>query len=237
VGLPFGAEGFLGLFVGMVNRINRHIEERIDMYKNHRVAVTMTSWTKRIGNCEQVIRALLNNTVKPDVLFLNLAEIEFPNKESDLPSGLVELSKSEPTFRINWVSGPNTKPWKKIFPILQYLDDDDLVIIVDDDLDIDPKLVETRVDEFDEHNGKCAISGGLRYASTHLNIPIFNLTTYNTVCPTTLLQKKMLNGWESIFCKELYNPYGEATYDDDCAYSLLALLNGFSVVPSKRLSI
>ena len=38
-------------------------------------------------------------------------------------------------------------------------------------------------------------------------------------------------------CREMYNPHGEATYDDDCAYSILCLLNGFKILPSKYMSI
>lgn len=47
----------------------------------------------------------------------------------------------------------------------------------------------------------------------------------------------MLAGWQDLFCKELYNPYGEATYDDDCVYSLLCLLNGYTIVPSRKISV
>ena len=128
----------------------------------------------------------MNNTVKPDIVYLNLAMVEFPNKEANLPKDLVQLSKDDSTFKINWVEGPNTKPWKKVFPILDYLDDDDLIIIVDDDCDIDPCLVELRIKEFNEHEGKFAISGGGCYPSTHLNIPLLGVTQYNTICPTSI---------------------------------------------------
>lgn len=51
------------------------------MYKNHKVVVTMTSWKKRLGNCASVVRTVLNNTFKPDIVFLNLSEEEFPKRE------------------------------------------------------------------------------------------------------------------------------------------------------------
>ena len=59
------------------------------MYKNHKVVVTMTSWPKRIGNCHWVVKSILNNTVKPDAVYLNLSVAEFPNKDADLPKDLV----------------------------------------------------------------------------------------------------------------------------------------------------
>ena len=79
------------------------------------------------------MRRVLDNTLKPDILFLNLSEAEFPSKEADLPRELVQLSKDDSTFRINWVPGPNTKTMKKIFPVLPLVDDDDLLIYIDDD--------------------------------------------------------------------------------------------------------
>lgn len=51
----------------------------------------MTSWTKRIGNCAQVIKTVLNNTLKPDVVYLNLSQEEFPNGERDIPMELVSM--------------------------------------------------------------------------------------------------------------------------------------------------
>ena len=55
------------------------------MFNNHRVVVTMTSWTKRVGNCVKVIQSVLDNTMKPDLVFLNLSLEEFPNRNKDLP--------------------------------------------------------------------------------------------------------------------------------------------------------
>ena len=55
------------------------------MLQNHKVVVTMTSWTKRIGNCASIVKSLLGNTLKPDVVYLNLSTEEFPEKEANLP--------------------------------------------------------------------------------------------------------------------------------------------------------
>ena len=65
------------------------------MFNGHKVVVTMTSWTKRIGNCYQVVKSILNNTMKPDMVYLNLSIAEFPNKEQDLPRDLVQLTQEQ----------------------------------------------------------------------------------------------------------------------------------------------
>lgn len=72
------------------------------MFNNQKVVVTMTSWTKRIGNCVKVIQSILENTVIPDIVFLNLSIEEFPNRLNDLPKDLVELSLKNPKVKIGW---------------------------------------------------------------------------------------------------------------------------------------
>ena len=62
----------------------------------------MTSWSKRIGNCVKVIQSILDNTVKPDIVFMNLSLEEFTNRQKDLPRDLVELSLKNPKVKIGW---------------------------------------------------------------------------------------------------------------------------------------
>lgn len=90
--------------------------------------------------------------MKPDIVFLNLSLEEFPNRLKDLPRDLVELSLKNPIVKIHWVPGPNTKSMKKVFPILKYLDDNDMIITCDDDMDIPNNFVKVRVEEFLEHD-------------------------------------------------------------------------------------
>ena len=189
----------------------------------------MTSWTKRIQNCSYVINSILKNTVKPDTIFLNLSVEEFPNKWNDLPYELIDLSQKNPIFKINWVDGTNTKSMKKVFPILQYIEDDDIIIIVDDDLDIPINFIQIRLTEFREHWFRFPISGGTN-PKYHLNLPLYN-TRYNSLTPTSIFTKKMLCGYEKLWCNELVN-----TYNDDTIHTMLCLSNGYYPIPSKYLS-
>ena len=189
----------------------------------------MTSWSKRIGNCVKVIQSILDNTVKPDIVFLNLSLEEFPNRLKDLPRDLVELSLKNPIVKIHWVPGPNTKSMKKVFPILKYLDDNDMIITCDDDMDIPNNFVKVRVEEFLEHDQKFIISGGTN-PKWHINKKLYN-TRYNTITCTSIFQKKMLNGWERLICNDIV-----CTYNDDFFYTLIVLSNGYRILPSKYLS-
>ena len=42
---------------------------------------------------------------------------------------------------------------KKVFPILQYLEDDDIIIDIDDDMLLPKDFIESRINDF-ERNGK-----------------------------------------------------------------------------------
>ena len=48
-----------------------------------KIIASMTSWPKRICNVATVLKSLLNQKIKPDLIELNLSLLEFPNKESD----------------------------------------------------------------------------------------------------------------------------------------------------------
>lgn len=157
-----------------------------DLSGGRKVVAAITSWTARIDQVHLVVEGFLSGTVVPDAVFVSLSVEEFPGRESDLPDSLLYLGRN-PVVKINWVDGPNTKPWKKVFPVLKFLNDDDLILMVDDDCIIDPKLVETRIREFDAQYGRFAISGGGCYKRTHLNIPLLDGYVYNTICPTSLV--------------------------------------------------
>jgi len=171
----------------------------------------------------------LNNTVKPDIVYLNLAIVEFPNKEKGLPKNLVQLSQEDVTFKINWVNGPNTKSMKKVFPILKYLNDDDIIIDIDDDLLLPNDFVETRLVEFAEHNCQFPISGG-NNPKWHLNKPLFDLQ-YNCLTATSIFQKKMLFGYDRVLNDNIIG-----TYNDDVVYTMLCLSNGYFPIPTKKLT-
>ncbi len=115
------------------------------------IVVSLTSWTKRITYVKQVVESIMNNTVKPDRVYLNLSSTEFLGIE--LPKDLVEYFDSDDRLIINWVDGPNTKAMKKIFPILDYLQDDDIIIDADDDILFPEDFIESRLSDFDKWVG------------------------------------------------------------------------------------
>ena len=185
------------------------------------VIVTMTSWVKRIGNVKKVIESVMNNTVKPDRLYLNLSLTEFYGIE--LPEDLVEYFNSDERLIINWVDGENTKSMKKVFPILEYLDDDDIIIDSDDDILFPIDLIESRLKDFEKYGEKYPITS---------NTSKCGIGDAIVISPLSLFQKKMLSNWDKYVDDIVLH-----TYNDDRTYLYILYLNGYIAKPSSKYSV
>lgn len=128
-----------------------YLKDRYDIIKykeKNKIIGALTSWEKRIGNCYDVIYNMLyNQTVTMDKLYLTLSIDEFKNKEADLPAYLVNLAEVEDRFEINWIK-ENTKCMKAVFPILEKITDDDIILKMDDDIMYPEDYIENRIIDY-----------------------------------------------------------------------------------------
>lgn len=182
------------------------------------IVVTLTSWTKRIGNVKKVVESIMESTVKPDRVYLNLSREEFMGVP--LPKDLIEYFYSDDRLIINWVDGPNTKTFKKLFPILQYLEDDDIIMEMDDDFLAPPDLIECRLKDFE--------SLGMRHPITS-NLSRASIGDTFVVAPTPMFSKKMVANWERFVDDTVIN-----TYNDDRTLLYIFWLNGYRTRPCSR---
>lgn len=182
------------------------------------IVVTMTSWPRRIGNVKKVVESIMRNTVQPDRLYLNLSSEEFADEE--LPKDLVELFGSDDRLIMNWVPGENTKTFKKMFPILQYLDDDDIILECDDDFTLPSDFIQCRLKDFETNDRKHPVSG---------NPGLSSLGETCVVAPTTIFTKRMVANWEKFVNDTVLN-----TYNDDRTLLYMFWLNGYTVKPCTR---
>ena len=116
---------------------------------------------------------------------------------------------------------------KKVFPILPYLEDDDLIIYIDDDFLFPRGFVQNRVEDFIANGCKYAISAWCGNSGTSM---LTTLTGFHISCssqPSSLVAKKMLAGYE-VFYNNSDVCYRSA---DDSLYTLLVTLNGYTYVP------
>ena len=68
--------------------------------KSPRLIVSLTSFPDRMYDIHYAVYSLLNQTKKPDMLVLYLAEDEFKKKREELPQKLTELEKKGLTKKL-----------------------------------------------------------------------------------------------------------------------------------------
>ena len=179
--------------------------------------ITMTSWTARINNVLAVLKTVINQTVLPNTVYLNLSKTEFDG--IDLPADLLTFINKYPFIKINWVDGPNTRPFKKIFPILRFLNDDDIIINIDDDMILPKTFIESRLADFKYY--RTCISGIQNKINGYANGLLPEVRHY--LGPGSVFQKKMFKNWDRLLNDEIID-----TKHDDAFYCFMAWLNGWT---------
>ena len=188
------------------------------------IVVAMTSWIKRIDSVKRVVESIMANTVIPDRVYLNLSKTEFESNGVQLPQDLVDYFNSDERLIINWVEGENTKCMKKIFPILEYLDDDDIIISADDDILFPCDLIENRVNDFNNFGKKYSITSNTKRASAFIDMYV--------VSAVSLFTKRMLKNWDKYIDIDIIN-----TYNDDRTYLYMLWLNGYLNKPCTKYNV
>ena len=183
------------------------------------IVVCMTSWVKRIKNVRPIVENVMRGILQPDRLYLSLSVVEFPNKENDLPKSLVNYFNSDERLIINWVEGKNTKCMKKVFTVLQYINDDDIIIPMDDDIMYPLDYIEKRVGEYKTHFQP--ISGiGVNKKNKFYTVKLNDM--FRNLGGGCLFTKKMMNHWEEYVDEKLLK-----SNNDDTCYAMLEWLNGY----------
>lgn len=188
------------------------------------IVVTLTSWVKRINNVKTVVESVMKNTLQPDRLYLNLSKTEFEG--IDLPKDLVDYFQSDERLIINWVEGENTKTMKKVFPILKYLSDDDIIINIDDDALIPIEFIRNRYNEFIRKKSPITSCNNPKYHYINKVLKIWSCGA------GSIFQKKMLNGYDKFMNDELIK-----SFNDDWCYTTLLWLNGYRFIPCDSYSM
>lgn len=103
--------------------------------------VSLTSWKKRIDIVHNAIESIMNQTVKPDKIVLNLSLDEFPSGNDELPENLTSLIENG--LEIGWVK-KNSRSFKKLIPTLDKYRDA-IVMTIDDDIVYPNDFIEKKI--------------------------------------------------------------------------------------------
>ena len=120
---------------------------------------------------------------------------------------------------LNWVD-TNWKSFKKVFPVLPYLEDDDIIIDIDDDTLLPKDFIESRMKDFRNNGSESPVTSNLCFT---MNMDSLVLSSYS------LFQKKMLANHERFLCDTVLN-----TFNDDRTYLYLTYMNGYRLKPCTK---
>lgn len=94
--------------------------------------ISMTSWRRRIRDVGPVLFSFLQLEPACDFrVVLVLSSDEFPGKDREIPEELVRL-RTHPRFELLW-TGPNTRAFKKYFPVRRKYPDIPIITVDDDE--------------------------------------------------------------------------------------------------------
>lgn len=187
--------------------------------------VSFTSWTKRIKYCKHTVDLMMNQTVLPNKIILNLAEEEFQNKEKDLPNDLVEEAINNELFEIYWVK-ENTTVWKKIIPTMDRFPND-LVFSIDDDIEYPSNYIEEMHKTY------------LKYSRNHPVVAYKSIQhgLFFHSGPFTLTSRRFYGEHLSkIYENLVHRELKTHNWQSDSVYSYAALLNSITYVPCNTIN-
>jgi len=104
--------------------------------RNHHIVVSITSFPARFKTLHLAIKSILNQNMKPDLIFLCLTKEEVKD-ESELPQSVLELKKYGLQI---YFADDNLKPHNKYFYAMKCFHNS-LIITVDDDNMYDKNLI------------------------------------------------------------------------------------------------
>lgn len=205
------------------------------------IIISLTSTSVRLPVLKYTLTSLLEQSIKPDRIVLNLSKDKYLIDQgiNEVPSWLEKLSR-DGEIEIKWVK--NTGPYRKFLPIYEECSDDDWIVTCDDDV-IYGKYWLASLIECAKQNPNSIICGRARIPvksiagnyQSYLNWPLAPLGSsgFNLV-PTgvsgILYRKKLLD--EYIMTSDAYKQL--APKQDDLWFNLARVIKGADVVVSEN---
>ena len=188
------------------------------MVIKEKLYVSLTSWYKRINNVSKVVESLLNQTIKPDKIIVNLCTYDFPYMEENLPQDLLDLVNNNSNVEIYWFI-ENYKAFKKHLRVLEIAEDDALIMSADDDHLYPKNFIETMYMSYCYYGKKHPVTANKL-------ILCHNIWTFNG--PGTLYKR---SDWPKDYKKYLSENILKNTLDD-IVVTVLFALNNVLVMPA-----
>ena len=145
--------------------------------KKQRIIVSLSTLPSRVGNLYRVLNSILENEIKPDIVYVNIPKYSNrEKKEYYIPENLKRMEN----VKINIVDqdyGPITKLYPTLF---EERNPDTIIICIDDDKEYDKKLIGHLVSVSDLYPNECVCVSGwsfinLGFVALPISLPINNI--------------------------------------------------------------
>ena len=202
-------------------------------FHHENIYVTLTSWKGRINFIHKNLENLLENSIKPKKIILNLAIEEFPNQYSELPKEIKLLLRKYLNFEIYWVK-KNNNVFKKLIPTINRFKND-LIISVDDDILYPKNLIKNMLKCYNKIGRKNPVSFGKKSSDWNISGTIIN-SHYGagSIVKYKYFNNKINEIYLNTTEKRIIN---NTKCPDDLLYTYAALLNGYKYIRCKEYSI
>jgi hypothetical protein len=128
--------------------------------KNNRIVVSLTTLPSRLKNINPVIESILNNTIQPDIIYLNIPKI---SKREKVKYKLTDLTIKHPKLYINNID-KDYGPVTKLYPtLLKEKDPETIIICIDDDIYYDKNTIRYLVRASELYPESCICKTGWNY--------------------------------------------------------------------------
>jgi hypothetical protein len=176
-------------------------------YEEDPIIVSMTTIPNRIEHIEPVLNSILNQSVAPSKIYMNIPHVfTRENQEYIIPDFITNNDK----IIINRCE--DLGPITKILPIVDVVQDPDILIVsVDDDILYHSTMIEDLLKVYRSKGGTCVVSGTTGFGGIEDGtMKIEQIEGYSGV----LYKKKFLEDFDkSVF------ENSDCKYQDDCTMS------------------
>ena len=140
--------------------------------KDNRLIITLSSWPKRISNVVPVLKSILNNTILPTDILINLAKPDWniPINDNAVTldyleefysedfKELVQLARENPIIQLVWYDDSNLRSWKKHLYAINNYSENDVIICIDDDIIYSEVFIETMLRSYNYYGREFPIT-------------------------------------------------------------------------------
>ena len=148
---------FLLYFKNNVNEGNQNMRN---------IVVSMTTIPERIekNTIDKTLNSLFEQTIRPDIVYINVPKVSKRNIEYPIDKLESMVVKYYPNLnvKINIVE-KDLGPITKVIPILSLIKNKDIVILVDDDMNYIPTMIEQLINSNENAVGYAGRVTGLEY--------------------------------------------------------------------------